>query len=379
MSWPKARVWQPAGSRRGARLLRGVLGQAGRYLVDEADDFRPLLVGPTSLLALDEDGWRALLQDYQRRGFNGVRVFAGGLSWAGQTPTQALSRLPRLLSDLADLRMVAFVSALTDSAYMPNPESHLAQVVAVCRSQKNVLLEAANEPYHETQAALCHTYSQLAAAMLRAQPVVPWCLGAPQEAQLDADARAGSQGTFCSYHLDRSRGGFEETRRLKEFGDYAAQTGKFTMSGEPKGAADDASSSRENDPVFFYTIGLLCRAHDLGCCFHSDNGLHAQPFSPQQGACADACVAGFCLLPTEERLRFYNAGWGGSPITGAAFQSGNIVRAYAYVGRQSFAALLGVKGDHGVQLAPGWKLGAALTDQPARDWSRLQVYELVRR
>jgi len=39
-------------------------------------------------------------------------------------------------------------------------------------------------------------------------------------------------------------------------------------------------------------MGALCRGFEIGCVFHSEDGLYARLLGPNQRACAEAFIAG---------------------------------------------------------------------------------------
>jgi hypothetical protein len=341
----------------------------GRFFVNNDGTWRGRLVGPTSLLQRSSAERVALLETYKAVGFNGVRVFAGALPWANnQTAERARAELPRLLDEAANLGMYVYVSALTESKRY-DVESHLKAIVAICEAHLNCLgPEAANEPYHPTQADLVHDYQRLFDLAHRIIPSgLPWALGSPETDELDPAGKWPQPvAPFVSIHLDRSRDKWNQIRRLRELAGVSEGLRVPVVSGEPMGAADASiPQRRESDPAFFFAMGALCRGFELGACaFHSEDGLNARPWSSVQLACAEAFIAGWQSIATEERLQFFNARWQGSPVLEANFDH-TVVRAFSYVsGARGWLVLVGLSGDPGVQYGNGWRDGGLIAERP---------------
>jgi hypothetical protein len=73
----------------------------GRFWVTDAGTFRPLFQSGLTLLVRGPPERAAFLDVTRALGFNGVRVFAGDIGWAGQTPAAARAALPALLEEAA--------------------------------------------------------------------------------------------------------------------------------------------------------------------------------------------------------------------------------------------------------------------------------------
>lgn len=347
-----------------------------RMFANDQGFWRGRLVGPTSLLRRSVDERGALLDDYARLGFNGVRVFAGALPWANQTAEQARAELPKLLDEAARRGLYVYVSALTESKQY-DVESHLRAIIDICQAHVACFLEGANEPYHPTQADLVHDYQRLFDLVHRMTPMdIPWSLGAPETDELDPAGKWPQPvGPFVTIHLDRSRDKWNQIRRLRELAGVSEGLGVPVVSGEPMGAAEASiPRRRESDPAFFFAMGALCRGFELGACaFHSEDGLNALPFEPNQRAGAEAFIAGWKAIDTPERLQFFNATWAGSPVAKANFDS-TVVRAFSFVsGARGWLVLVGLSGDPGIQYGGGWRDGGLIAERPG-----IQVRALAR-
>jgi hypothetical protein len=94
---------------------------------------------------------------------------------------------------------------------------------------------------------------------------------------------------------------------------------------------------------------------------------------PVQKDCARAFILGWASLASADRLQFLNAGWPGSPVAKANFDTG-ITRAYSFVsGTRGWTVLVGVVGDPAIQWGGGWHLVGAGASVPG-----VQVLEIAR-
>lgn len=369
----------------------------GRFFVTDAGTFRPLFQSGLSLLARGPPERDAFLDQTVALGFSGVRVFAGDLGWAGQTVASALSALPALLDAAQARGLYVYVCALTggrDPVY--DIEAHLRAVVEIVKGRPNVLLEVANEIGHATQSNIGQDPERLLAlARSVIPPGVTWTLGAPDGPfKTDEPTPEGtyptSGGQFNDAHLDRGRDLYNQGRRLREVENISSVLRTPAMSGEPIGIAEVPMPGKQrfwdktgaqpqsggfDDAAtrFSFLTGVLCRGFELGCVFHSEQGLQGQLLGPNTQRAAQAFVAGWRSLPTTERLTFVNAGWQNSPVSGADFDNG-IVRAYSFTtGSRGWTVLVGLKGDPQVRWGGGWRAVGVMADRPG-----LRLVEIAR-
>jgi hypothetical protein len=353
----------------GRAALAGPLRVEGRSFMNDAGIFRPIFTSALSVLRRPDPELRAFLDWAASTGFNGVRTFAGALTWAGQSAAAARERLPTLLSEAGARGLYVEVTAITDSeAGGYDPGEHFRAVARICERVDNALLEIANEPYHNTQADRVHEAEFLAALGRGAR--VPYAFGA---AKSDESLEMAG-GTYVTAHLDRSRDKWNQVRRVRELEMLSDSSDKPVINNEPIGAAEAAAAGRrESDPAFFFCMGVLNRIFEVGGVFHSDAGLEGVRPGAGQQACAEAFVEGSRLVPVPERLVFKNAGWADSPVAGADFEE-TIVRAYSGVaGSRAWTTLVGVSGDPGLRLQHGWRIASQLAARPG-----VTVLELAR-
>jgi hypothetical protein len=316
----------------------------GRYFVAGDRTFRPLFASGLVLLTRTGSDRAVFLDDVKAIGFNGIRVFAGALEWAKQTPLSARRALPALLDEAGRRGLYVEVTAITDSRTGYDVESHLRQISAICAAAPNCILEAANEFYHHTQSDLVQDSARLFALGQRAVRGTIWALGAPPS---DALPPGGTwpvpSADFITLHLARSDPFWTQLARVREMARVSAATGKPVINNEPIGAAEESRPGRrEADPRFFFALGALSRLFEIGVIFHSEDGLHGRRFGPNQRRCAEEFVAGFNSVPTEARLAGTEIGSAGSPVTDVR----NVEAAHlASDGQRWWVVLIGVEGE----------------------------------
>lgn len=337
----------------------------GRVFVNDAGIYRGRWASGLTLLVRSKEERTAFLEWATRTGFDGVRVFAGALPWAGQTPGGALAVLPDLVGETAARGLYLYVVAITESGTGYDVESHLRQVAEQCAAAVHCVLEVANEIQHPTQSATVNDPRRLENIAARVIPSgVPWALGA-MLGQDEPDANGyppNGVASFNTSHLDRSRQGFEQIRRVREIAAISELTGKPAVSGEPIGANEVSQPGRrESDPSFFFAYGALCRLFELGACvFHSEDGLNARILGPVQQQCAEAFLDGYRSIDSEARLSYRNANWAGADVPVASFTGA--VRVYAGItGNDGYVVVVG---DTGVQVQ--WKNGYHVVAEQAR-------------
>lgn len=347
----------------------------GRVLVDsDGAIFRPRFVGGFALPS-KPDRVEHYLDWARAAGFNGVRVMAGALTWAGQTPETARMNLPKILRDAMARGLYVEVTALTDSGTGYDVEEHVARIADICAGQPHALVEVANEPYHPTQASRVHDFGfldELGQRYLEPHGLV-WACGAPEfdEPRPPGEVTPAIGGRYLTAHLDRGREPWNMVRRVRELFALVEHFKKFVMNNEPIGFADTEQPGRRTaDPQIAFAMGVLSRAFEVGVVSHADHCLQADMPSPQQQLCHDALVAGATCLPTQAELVYKNAGWHDSPVKGANFSRddghvGTVVRAYSFMDSDShgFTVLLGLTGDPGVEWQNGFEPRRTLDDR----------------
>lgn len=352
---PSQRFWLGSGGGVGP-IVGGRLSAQGRFFVlPGGHTYRPVWASYLSALRRDPASWVDRLSEYRALGFNGVRVFAGALSWAGQSPEQARANLPQFLDVAGQLGLRVEVVPITDSGTGYDVTSHVHVVADICRDREHVVIELANEYWHPTQSGWVHDPRNLLALRRSLPSFIPMSLGAPGT---DEPEDTTPFADYLTLHLDRGRDKWNQVRRVRELETASARYGKPVLNNEPIGAdeLDGSQTGRQrfNDPSFFFCLGALNRIFEVGGVFHSQAGLQAEPLGPVQRQCAHAYISGGNAIDTPERLVFKNAGWVDSPVKSANFDQ-TVVRAYSgIVGHRGWLVLVGLRGDPRVEYQNGW-------------------------
>lgn len=344
------------------------LRSEGRFFVNDKGTYRPLWSSGLSLLSKSASERATFLDEVRTLGFDGVRVFAGDIGWAnGQTPESALANIPGLLADTEKRGLYTYLVAITGSASGYNVETYLSQVAGLCAAHINCVLEVANEIGHSSQSSLVNDPARLNDMARRVVPagVSLWSLGAMLgQDEVDQNGKYPPNGAapFNTAHLDRGRQPWPDMiRRVREIAGISENTGKPSMSGEPIGAAEvDSAGRRSADPNLFFTYGALCRLFEVGCVFHSEDGLLSVKLRPRQLESAKAFIEGYKSLATDARLSYQNAGWAGSDPPVASFSGATRV----YSGINGSDGYTVVVGDTGVSIQ--WKNGWAPVGEPVK-------------
>ncbi|HVL67213.1 MAG TPA: hypothetical protein VM364_08110 [Vicinamibacterales bacterium] len=372
---------QPAPAPTPRDEIAGRIRAEGRLFRNDAGAFRPRFV--SALTALAKRGQvSAYLEWAARSGFNGIRVFAGHLSWAGQTAAGALDRLPGLLTMARAHGLYVEVTALTDTregGY--DLRAHVRRCAEIVKSHDHAILEIANEPYHPTQVGELHDHATL--LRLHQEIVAPLgvtcALGAPDT---DEPEPGHPVADYVTLHLDRGRDPWNMVRRVRELEMASGGLNRPVLNNEPIGADETPSRGRrESDPAIFFTMGVLERIFETGGVHHSQAGLHCDLPGPVQRACAEAYVRGATLIPTAARLAFHNARRPeaaegfivAANLPGDGVQH-TIIRAFTGVaGDRGWTVLVGLTGDPQVEWRQGWRRVRTVAEMPG-----VQVIEIAR-
>lgn len=339
----------------------------GRFFVNDHGTYRPRWTSGLALLSRPPPDRAAFLDEAKALQFEGVRVFAGDIAWAdGQTPASALANIPALLQEVHQRGMYTYLVAITGSASGYNVEEYLRQVATECAKVFSCVLEVANEIGHSTQSSLVNDPARLNDMAKRVVPstISAWSLGAMlgQDEMGENGYPPNGAAPFNTSHLDRGRDPWPEMiRRVREIAGISENTNKPAMSGEPIGAAEVYSEDRRsNDPNLFFTYGALCRMFEVGCVFHSEDGLFARPLRSIQKESAKQFIEGWKALATDARLSYQNSGWAGGDPPVASFTGATRV----YSGINGSDGYTVVVGDAGVTIE--WKNGWAPVGEPVK-------------
>ncbi len=358
----------------------------GRQFVDEAGDrYIPRWVSGLTLLSRSTAQQVAFLDWASKTGFNGVRVFAGALTWAPQTPEGARVALPGLLDRAAARGLVVEVTALTDTATGYDARAHLQGIVDIVAGRRGIVLELANEVGNSTQAKdLTPDGLRSWGLEIAAPRGLVWAVGAADSDAPDGGAHSTRGGTYITAHLDRGGDVWPQVARVRALFDIAVAHGVPVINNEPMGADEHPGSQtgrqRWNDPAAFFALGVLDRVFQLGGVHHSQAGLMAARPGPVQQRCAEAYIAGHRAIEAmtgKSTLTFHDTGAAASPL--ASVNTSRLTAAYSFTaGDRGVVVLLGVKGDPVLRLAPGWRRVRVVASRRAADGTRIDVVEITR-
>lgn len=350
----------------------------GRFFANDAGTFRPVFASALTALAKPEQQTKEFLSWGQKIGFNGIRVFAGSLPWANQTPEQARDRLGWLLNECYQMGLYVEVTALTDTKEGRYDKRHHTLVIAeLCAQFDNAILELANEAWHPTQDDEVHDFNYLRRLYDLVPRHVICALGAPDyDEPQNPDVWPEPIGDYLTLHLDRGRDKWNQVRRVRELEAASAQTRRPVLNNEPTGAdeLDGSQTGRQriNDPAWFFALQLLNRIFEVGGVFHSQAGLNTELPGPVQEECAKAFVRASRLIPVEDRLTFKNTGWADSPIRSADFNQ--VIRAYSGItGNRGWTVFVGLSGDPRIEFQNGWQEVGVTAEVPG-----VKVIEIAR-
>lgn len=282
--------------------LRGRLRAEGQRLVDAGG--QPFVVpfaSSLTLLTKTPAERAAVLDQLADLGFQGVRVFGGRLSWAPQSPDQALAALPAVLQETAARGLYLLLPILTDTrdgGY--DIEAHVRLVAALTAGHEHAVVEIANEPFHGSQDPRVNDLAGLCEMARRVMAGYPnlWALGAGPADRPIGGRYAGACGPISVSHLERGGSSADMLDRVVGIAQISSVTGRPTISSEPIGAAEvSRPGARLADPAFFGELAHRQASLGISGVFHSEAGLYAQPLGPVQLEAAKAFVAGYRKAP----------------------------------------------------------------------------------
>lgn len=350
----------------------GLRVQGTRFLDAAGRPYVPRWVSGLALLARSPSQQMPFLDWAKATGFNGVRVFAGALPWAGQSPESARAALPGLLDRAAARGLVVEVTALTDTGTGYDARTHLSAIVDILAGRPGVVLELANEVGHRTQAQdLTPTRLQAWGRELAAPRGVVWAIGAVDDPTLAGD--------YSTMHVNRANGLWEQVPGLKALLTTAARLGVPVIDNEPTGADEldgrETGRQRINEPAVFLAFGAFDRASGFGGVHHSQAGLMAALPGPMQQRSAEAYVAGHRAVESvfgDERGVFKDVGAVGAPVRSVSGLPAQRVLAFV-AGKQAVIVVAGARSDLVLRWASGWQPVRVVKTMRAADGRRVDI------
>lgn len=342
------------------------------WLDDSGRVYVPRWVSGLTLLVRTPRQQSVYLDWAARTGFNGVRVFAGALTWAGQTPVSARAALPALLDRAASRGLVVEVTALTDTGTGYDARAHLSAVIDILAGRPGVVLELANEVGHPTQApALTPAKLREWGRELAAPRRVLWAIGAT-----DAPRMAGD---FSTLHIDRVDNLWNHPAGVRAIHAASARLGVPVIDNEPVGADEQdgrkTGRQRINEPAVFLALGALDRASGFGGVHHSQSGLMAALPGPVQQRSAAAYVAGHRAVESalgNERGALQEVGQPLSPLMSVVGLPADRVQMFV-TGKQAIVVLVGAPRDSVLHWRDGWRLLRVVMTMRGSDGQRVEI------
>jgi hypothetical protein len=359
----------------------------GAQFVDESGrTYIPRWVSGLTLLVRTPQQQATFLDWAKKTGFNGVRVFAGAVSWAKLTPEGSLEALPGLLERAVARGLAVEVTGLMDTGLGYDAKAHLLALTNILVGRRGVVFELANEIGHPTQS------KDLTPDRLRAwgqEIVAPrglvWAVGAADTDQLVNGQYPAAGGSYITAHLDRGGAMWPQAARVRALFAIVEAHGVPVINNEPTGADErpgrETGRQRWNDPAGFFALGVLDRAFNLGGIHHSQAGLMGEVPGPVQQRCANAYVAGHRAVDSvlgSDAGRFIDMGKEGSPLESVAGMPAT--QALPFVAKdKGVVVLVGAPAGAKLQWAKGWHQVAVVKSMTGGDGNRVDVIQAVRR
>lgn len=338
--------------------LRGRLRASGRTLVDASGQpFWGVWGSCLTALAPGRDA-RALLEQYVSLGFTGVRVFAGALTWAGQTPHGARAALPAFLNLTQEFGLYTEVTINTDTGTGYDVREHTLLVGQILRDFDHAIGEIANEHWHQSQSSAVHSVDYLRELRQLIPFDVCCALSAAQEDELptpNTDYPTGEGADFITVHLERGIDPwFKEACRVKEQWDISARHNKPVINNEP--------TKTRNNAEFHFLLGACSRGFgNPVTVYHSESGLQARPLNAVEEECARELVRGYTSLEGNSRFTYNGSHY---PVEDADWyepnQGSTCWRAYGFFspdGGPSHVVFSGLPGTDFHDANPRWTGG----------------------
>ena len=359
----------------------------GTQFVDEAGrQYIPRWVSGLTLLTRTPAQQSAFLDWAKKTGFNGVRVFAGAVSWAKLTPEGSLKALPGLLERASARGLVVEVTGLMDTGLGYDAKAHLQALTNILAGRRGVVFELANEIGHPTQA------KDLTPERLRGwgqEIVAPrglvWAVGAADTDQLVNGRYPAAGGSYITAHLDRGGDMWPQIARVRALFAIVEAHGVPVIDNEPTGADErpgrETGRQRWNDPAGFFALGVLDRAFGLGGIHHSQAGLMGEVPGPVQQRSAEAYVAGHRAVESvlgSERAVFMAPGQKGAPVQPATRMLPEQVLTFVAKDK-ALVVLVGAPKEEKIQWASGWRQAAIVRSMTGLDGHRVDVISAARR
>lgn len=307
---------------------------------------------------------RSLLDFYSNK-IHFTRIFAGRLTPSdtrtGQSPENAIARLPEVLEWHRERNLRTELTACTDTAGGSNPaydiEAHCNEIARIANDYEETVIgvEVFNEVGHLSQWPISHSGLINLKNIIAARYKGPIALGAASIDELDVNTGEyptawTGHNAYSTVHLNRDKKpSYREAFRIKEQHDIRNEHDCGVCNNEP-GRFDHESLDNEWDGMgherFAYILGCLGIAFNFMSIAHGSQMRDCIVPTGVELSAFNAFLRGASKIP-RGRYDWYNANNTGnhpeSPVKNGAFMEGPanspwkaLWRAYSYIGTFNF-------------------------------------------
>lgn len=339
-----------------------------KYFLDDNGIISP--IGAGALYALSDGVDVNPLLDYYGERIHFVRTFAGRLTPSdtrtGQSPEEALDRLPGLLENLRNRGRRIEITCCTDTAGEPYDErEHCRAIANIARFYRETvqMIEVWNEIGHSTQRAISHGELLELKNVIREHYDGPVSLGASNIDELDPQtgrypSAYTGPNSQANMHLNRGKKpSYREAFRVKEFYDVRNKHNCGACNNEP--GRFDSPELNEPDGQgaerFAYLLGCLGMSFGYASIAHSSAMRDCRVPTDVEDRAFNAYLRGAKAIPRGQ-YQWLNANntnaWPSSPVKTGSFAEGPandnnkaLWRAYSYLGPKQFVIASGENPD----------------------------------
>lgn len=291
-----------------------------------------------------------------------VRVLTMAWNLFRLDPETGDAVMPRLLDMAAQRGLYVEVVALADTAaYTFDRAAHVTRLGQIAADHSNAVLELANEPVHQTQAAEVGDPAYLRKLRELVPPGVLVALGPAGATIAEDDTRF--IGDWMPIHEERSDdgSGVRWVRHLADLREISARVNLPVVNDEPR--RDDQAPDNQAG------VGVLAKVFGLGDTYHYQGGLGALiPVGAELDG-FEGRRAGWNAIPDTwtGSGAYCNAGFANCPVQGADWTT--VVKVYGVTaGDDGYEVAIGVKGAPGIGWSDGWPNRTVILQQ-GRSWA----------
>lgn len=328
------------------------------------------LVGSGSLYALNDNKDSRPQLDFYANRIHHTRIFAGRLTpndtRTGQTPEQAIIRLPEVLDWHRERNLRTEITCCTDTGVQYNEREHCRHLSEICQDYRETVIgvEVWNEWKHPSQRPISVSELMELKDVIAERYNGPIALGAAPIDELDVVTKKYPTAwtgfnAYSTVHLNRDKKpSYREAARIKEQYDIRNVHDCGCSNNEP-GRFDHESLDGEWDGLgherFAYILGCMGAAFNFMSIAHGSQIRDAVVPTGVELAAFEAFLRGASKVP-RGHSQWFNANNTGShpdsPIKSGAFMEGPsnsedkaLWRAYSYVYNDNEAIVIACGAD----------------------------------